>query len=348
MSRIRVLVIDDSAVVRKLISGIFEKADGIELAGTALDPFIAAEKIKVLHPDVITLDIEMPRMDGLTFLSKLMVSWPLPVIMVSSLTDAGTKATIKAMQSGAVDFVLKPSLDDGNDRWELFGRDLVEKIRIAARVHIARKQNKPEIPINPQAVKHSDGMRPSVSLIAIGASTGGTEVITRILCAMNTNVPGIVVTQHMPPKFTEAFAQRIDSMAAIRVKEAANGDRIYDGCAYIAPGGTQMLVRHDSCGFLIEVNDDPPVNRHKPSVDVLFNSVTQSAGSKSIGIILTGMGADGASGLLSMKESGAYTIAQDEQSSIVFGMPREAINMGAADKVMNIEEIVSCLKARIV
>jgi two-component system, chemotaxis family, protein-glutamate methylesterase/glutaminase len=345
MSKIRVLVIDDSAVVRKIISGIFEKAEGIELVGTAMDPFIAAEKIKVLRPDVLTLDIEMPRMDGLTFLSKLMISWPMPVIMVSSLTDTGAQATIRAMQAGAVDFVLKPSSDDGSERWENFGRELVEKIKVASRVSISRKQTISEIQVNPQT-KHVDGMRSSGSVIAIGASTGGTEVITKILCAMKTNIPGIVITQHMPPKFTDAFARRIDSMAEIKVKEAENGDRIFDGCAYIAPGGLQMLVHRNQSGFWIQVNDDPPVNRHKPSVDVLFNSVMQSAGSKAIGIILTGMGSDGASGLLEMKESGAFTIAQDEQSSIVFGMPREAIKIGAADKVMNIEEIIAYMHTK--
>jgi two-component system, chemotaxis family, protein-glutamate methylesterase/glutaminase len=344
MSKIKVLVIDDSAVVRKLISDILSKADGIELVGTALDPFIAAEKIKVLHPDVLTLDIEMPRMDGITFLSKLMLIKPLPTIMVSALTKTGAEATIRAMEAGAVDFVLKPSSDAGEDRWKMFGIDLAEKIRIAAGANISKRKrdNKTiENIVIPKKILSGESSR---KIIAIGASTGGTEVITKILCSLDEHSPGVVVTQHMPPNFTDAFARRIDSISKLNVKEAENGDRISDGCAYIAPGGLQMLVHRDTFGFRIEVNDDPPVNRHKPSVDVLFNSVSKCSGNEATGIILTGMGGDGASGLLAMKENGSRTIAQDEQSSIVFGMPREAIRMGAAIEVLNIEEIIDYIK----
>lgn len=343
MPKVRVLIIDDSAVVRKLISDILSKADGIEIVGTALDPYIAAEKIKVLHPDVITLDIEMPRMDGITFLSKLMLVKPVPAIMVSSLTMSGADATIKAMEAGAVDFVLKPSPDDGEDRWHSFGDDLVEKIKIAAKANISKKRlEKREVSIYQQktAVAGSSSRR----LIGIGASTGGTEVITKILCAMDEKTPGIVVTQHMPPKFTDAFARRIDSLSKLNVKEAADGDRVCDGSAYIAPGGMQMKVRRDTMGYIVEVDDSAPVNRHKPSVDVLFDSISKCAGEEATGIILTGMGGDGSAGLLSMREAGSYTIAQNEESSIVFGMPREAIKIGAACDVYGIEEIITYLK----
>jgi two-component system, chemotaxis family, protein-glutamate methylesterase/glutaminase len=344
MSKIKVLVIDDSAVVRKLISDVLSKAEGIELVGTALDPFIAAEKIKVLHPDVITLDIEMPRMDGITFLSKLMLIKPLPAIMVSALTKAGADATIRAMEAGAVDFVLKPSVEEGEDRWKTFGIDLAEKIRIAAGANITkRKSENKSIPSITAQKKPVTG-ESSNKIIAIGASTGGTEVITKILCSLDEHCPGVVITQHMPANFTDAFARRIDSISKLNVKEAENGDRVSDGCAYIAPGGLQMLVHRDNLGFRIEVNDDPPVNRHKPSVDVLFNSVSKCSGNEATGIILTGMGGDGASGLLAMKENGSRTIAQNEQSSIVFGMPREAIRMGAAVEVLNIEEIIDYIK----
>ena len=342
MSKVRVLIIDDSAVVRKMISEVLLREPKIEVVATALDPFIAAEKIKTLNPDVLTLDIEMPRMDGITFLSKLMIAHPMPVIMVSSHTDSGAEATIKAMEAGAVDFILKPVNTEDSGKWNVFGKDLSEKILVAAQANIRRKPG-PVFTVK-KGPEKIDSRNCSSSIIAIGASTGGTEVITEILCALDESTPGVVVTQHMPPKFTEAFASRIDSLAKIRVKEAAHGDRVYNGCGYIAPGGMQMVIRRDTVGFWIEVNDDPPVNRHKPSVDMLFNSLSRCAGDEALGIILTGMGGDGASGLRAMKESGSYTIAQDEKSSIVFGMPREAIRIGAACGVDNIEGIISRIK----
>lgn len=340
MSKIKLLVVDDSAVVRKYIKESLSPYKEIEIVGTALDPYIATEKIKNLHPDVLTLDIEMPRMDGLTFLSKLMLAHPLPVIMVSSLTDKGAKETIKAMENGAVDFVLKPDASEGQGVWKKFAETLAEKIIMAAKANIKKKTPVRKITPVLNQNKHSDKIHSS-QVIAIGASTGGTEVISKILTSIPKNMPGIVVTQHMPPKFTEAFANRLDSLAKICIKEAENGDRLYNGCAYIAPGGTQMLLQKDSRGYYVEVNDDPPMNRHKPSVDVLFNSVAKIADENALGIILTGMGNDGARGLLEMKESGAFTIAQDQDSCIVFGMPREAIKLGAADKIKNIEQIIN-------
>jgi two-component system chemotaxis response regulator CheB len=330
-----------------MISDILSKADGIEIVGTALDPFIAAEKIKVLHPDVITLDIEMPRMDGITFLSKLMMVKPVPAIMVSSLTMSGADATIRAMEAGAVDFVLKPSPEDGESRWRSFGDDLIEKIKIAAKANISvKRMEKREAAVSAPR-KPPSSVSSSSQLIAIGASTGGTEVITKILCSLDEKTPGIVVTQHMPPKFTDAFARRIDSLSKLNVKEAEDGDRVCDGCAYIAPGGMQMKVRRDTMGYVIVVDDSDPVNRHKPSVDVLFDSISRCSGDEAYGIILTGMGGDGSSGLLKMRDAGSYTIAQDEASSIVFGMPREAIRLGAACDVRNIEGIITFLRDEI-
>jgi two-component system chemotaxis response regulator CheB len=343
MKRVRVLVIDDSAVARKMITESLSSSDGIEVVGTALDPFIAAEKIKSLAPDVLTLDIEMPRMDGITFLSKLMIARPMPVIMVSAFTDKGATATMRAMEAGAVDFILKPGVEGGPAEWTTFGKDLTEKIKVAAEVHVRRKEGKPQ-PIIRQETKKLVNAQISPFVIAIGASTGGTEVITQILTSLEPGTPGIVITQHMPPKFTAAFAERIDGLSRIAVKEAEHGDRVLVGHAYIAPGGMQMLLRGDAEGYWLEVNNDPPVNRHKPSVDVLFSSVAEAAGVNAMGIILTGMGNDGAYGLKLMKDENCMTIAQNEQSSIVFGMPREAILNGAAQKVQGIEEIIESVK----
>ncbi len=366
MDRIRVLVVDDSAVMRKFLSDELSKSPRIEVVGTALDPYIAADKINKLRPDVLTLDIEMPRMDGLTFLSKLMIAGPMPVIMVSSFTERGARATIRALELGAMDFITKPSMDD-REGMSQFVESLTEKIFAASSAHVRRKpvaeEKKPPRPgppaqgplqtihiekkysadvilskKDPQAIRaHSE------KVIAIGASTGGTEVIDAILSALPPTLPGIVITQHMPEKFTEAFANRVNEKAEIAVKEAANGDRLYKGMAFVAPGGKHMLLHADAGGYRIEINDGPPVNRHKPSVDVLFRSVSQAAGKSAMGILCTGMGNDGAAGLLEMKDTGAMTVAQDEASSVVFGMPNEAIKLDAAQKVLNIKGIIELI-----
>ncbi len=351
MDKIKVLVVDDSAVMRKLLSDILNGSRDIEVVGTALDPIIAVDKIKKLQPDVLTLDIEMPRMDGLTFLSKLMIASPLPVIMVSSKTEYGAVETLKALEYGAVDFILKPSLEDESAAKE-FSDLLQEKIRMAANSK-SRKKILPKVQETPIPLmkKHSadvilqkkDPLKikaRSEKIIAIGASTGGTEVIDHILSSLKDDLPGIVITQHMPEKFTEAFANRVDAKSKLSVKEAKNGDRIYKGMAFIAPGGKHMLLRLDSSGYYIEINDGPPVNRHKPSVDVLFRSVSQCAGKYAIGIICTGMGNDGAAGLLEMKESGAFTIAQNEESSVVYGMPKEAVKLEAVQEETDVEGII--------
>ncbi len=349
MADIKLIIIDDSAVMRKFLSDIAESAPGITVAATAMDPIIAVNKIKTIQPDVITLDIEMPRMDGLTFLSKLMIANPIPVIMVSSLTEKGAKETMRALELGAVDFIAKPDLEN-EDSVKEFSLSLIEKIKGAKNSRVRRTQA-----VNLEVEKkftadiildkegHIKNKIRSEKLIAIGASTGGTEVIDEILSNLPDTLPGIVITQHMPEKFTLAFAERVNGKSKIYVKEAENGDRLYHGMAVIAPGGKHMLLNADSEGYWIEINEGPPVNRHKPSVDVLFRSVSQRAGKYALGIILTGMGNDGAAGLLEMKLSGSKTIAQNEASCIVYGMPKEAVKLGAADAEKDIKGIIESI-----
>lgn len=346
MNKISVMIIDDSAVMRKFLTDTIESDRRFEVVGTAMDPYIAANKIPKLKPDVITLDIEMPRMDGLTFLSKLMIANPLPVIMVSTLTEKGATATMKALELGALDFVTKPNIDNEASK-EAFKNDLLEKLagatssKITARapvnLEVAEKFSADVILKKADPVKnktHSD------RIIAIGASTGGTEVIDAILTGLPDNLPGIVITQHMPEKFTEAFANRVNSKSKLLVKEAEDGERLYSGMALIAPGGLHMLLRSDSKGYYVEINDGPPVNRHKPSVDVLYRSVVQSAGELCLGIICTGMGNDGAAGMKELRDAGARTIGQNESSCIVYGMPREAFRLGGIQKETDIEGII--------
>ncbi|MDA3900775.1 MAG: chemotaxis response regulator protein-glutamate methylesterase [Spirochaetes bacterium] len=344
MADIRVLCVDDSALIRKLMNERLNALEGITVIATAPDPFIAAEKIKNMNPDVVTLDIEMPRMDGLTFLEKLMKVKPLPVIMASSLTDKGAEQTIKAIQVGAFDFVLKPQPNSEEHSVDSFIMELAQKIRSAAKQSLQKKRFSTD---STAKSKSSVSGEASERIIAIGASTGGTEVIASLLTALPDKTPGIVITQHMPPKFTKAFADRIDSMALIHVKEAEDGEVLTNSTAYIAPGGTQMLIRRVRDHFRIVVNDDPPLNRHKPSVDVLFDSVADTGASGTLGIILTGMGADGADGMKRLHDAGCYTVAQDEASSVIFGMPNEAIKRGGVDKVANIEKIIEILQSSV-
>jgi two-component system chemotaxis response regulator CheB len=348
MKKIKVLIVDDSAVTRKFLTESLSRSRSIEVVATALDPFIAVNKIKKFDPDVLTLDVEMPRMDGLTFLSKLMVARPMPVIMVSSFTDAGARVTMKAFELGAVDFILKPAIDT-DAAWEEFSEELIARVlaasqsRVRARVPATAAQ---EILPDELAKYSADVIIPqkkgiqtkhhSEKVIAIGASTGGTEAIADIFRDLSEEAPGIVVVQHMPEMFTKAFADRINGIARPYVKEAEHGDRVYRGVALIAPGNRHMLLKADARGYYVEINDGLPVNRHKPSVDVLFRSIAQTVGKNAVGILLTGIGADG---LLEMKEAGAETIAQDEESSVVFGMPREAIRLNAARRVLGLKEI---------
>ncbi len=349
MDEIKLIIIDDSAVMRKFLSDIAQSDPEITVAATAMDPIIAVNKIKTIHPDVITLDIEMPRMDGLTFLSKLMISNPIPVIMVSTLTEKGAKETLKALELGAVDFIAKPDLENADSVKE-FSLSLIEKIKSAK---ISRVKRIKAINLDVEKkftadviLEKKDPVKNKIrseKLIAIGASTGGTEVIDEILSNLPDNLPGIVITQHMPEKFTLAFAERVNGKSKIYVKEAENGDRLYNGMAVIAPGGKHMLLNADSNGYWIEINEGLPVNRHKPSVDVLFRSVSQCAGKYALGIILTGMGNDGAEGLLEMKLAGSKTIAQNEATSIVYGMPKEAVKLGAVDSEKDIKGIIESI-----
>ncbi|MFP4037184.1 MAG: chemotaxis response regulator protein-glutamate methylesterase [Desulfobacteraceae bacterium] len=337
---IRVLVVDDSAIVRKVLSEELSREKGIEVIGTAPDPFIARDKIVRLKPDVITLDIEMPRMDGLTFLKKLMKYYPLPVIIVSSLTREGGKLAMEALSLGALEVISKPSASYSVGDMSV---QLAEKIRAVSSVNVRAKMDvvrEPEAgPIVSPEVKALSAT--TNKLIAIGASTGGTEAIKTVLMALPPNSPGTIVVQHMPAKFTTSFAERLDSLCSIRVKEAEDGDSVVNGQALIAPGNYHMLLRRSGARYYVQVKSGPMVHHQRPSVDVLFKSVADYAGANAVGIILTGMGSDGAEGLLKMKQAGSGTIAQDERTCVVFGMPKEAIKREAAEKVLSLNEIPS-------
>lgn len=350
--KIKVLIIDDSALMRKFLTDALSQSRDIEVVGAALDAAIAARKINSLSPDVITLDVEMPGVDGLTFLQKLMIANPIPAIMVSALTAKGTSAAVRALELGAFDVIGKPDFSKSDTAPE-FIRDLTEKIVAAGNARLPQKR-RPAVSLNVDEKYTADVIlskaekinqnKPTEKVIAIGASTGGTEVIDQILSSLPTGCPGIVITQHMPEKFTEAFANRVNTKSQLLVREAKNGDRLLTDVALVAPGGKHMLLKSDRNGYWVEINDGPPVNRHKPSVDVLFRSVSKYAADSAVGIICTGMGADGAAGLLEMKEAGAYTLAQNEESCVVFGMPKEAIKLGAANMVTDIEGIINYIK----
>jgi two-component system, chemotaxis family, protein-glutamate methylesterase/glutaminase len=340
--RIRVLVVDDSAVMRKILTDLLAQDPAIEIVGTAADAYIARDKIMRLRPDVLTLDVEMPRIDGLTFLEKLMRAHPMPVVMVSSLTPQGGEITLKALELGAVDFVLKP-YPDVVARMPDVIPEILEKVKTAAGVRLRAPERTPIGPARPAPTPAPWRPRLPVGggggVIAIGASTGGTEAIREVLAAMPADAPGIVIVQHMPERFTRVFAERCDKLCGVRVAEAQDGDRVLAGHALIAPGNHHMRLRRDGSGYVVRIDQKPPVNRHRPSVDVLFQSAADAAGPDAVGIILTGIGADGARGLLEMKRAGARTVAQDEASCVVFGMPREAILMGAADHVLPLTKI---------
>lgn len=350
--KVKVLIIDDSALMRKFLTDTLSQSSEIEILGTAIDASIAAKKINTLNPDVITLDIEMPGMDGLTFLHKLMIANPVPAIMVSSLTEKGSTAAIRALEIGAFDVIAKPQFDSRDSTSE-FSRELIEKV-VAAGNSKGRIKKKPAVAMKVEQKYTADVIlsksdfvnknKPTEKVVAIGASTGGTEVIDQILASLPNGCPGIVITQHMPEKFTEAFANRVNGKSNLLVKEARNGDRLLTDVALIAPGGKHMLLKSDRNGYWVEINEGPPVNRHRPSVDVLFRSVSKYAGDSAVGIICTGMGNDGAAGLLEMRQAGAYTVAQNEESCVVFGMPKEAIKLGAADMITDIDGIINYIR----
>lgn len=335
--KIKVLVVDDSAVVRKVFKEELSKERDIEVIGTAPDPYVARDKIVQLKPDVLTLDIEMPRMDGITFLRKLMVYYPLPVIIVSSLTRGGSKLAMEALSLGALEVLSKPSESYSVGEMSL---QLADKVRAVASVRVqARRGGTEEVPGKPiQAME-----RTTHKVIAIGASTGGTEALKTVLTTLPPNAPGLLVVQHMPAQFTTSFAERLNELSAMTVREAKDGDSLVNGLALIAPGNYHLLLRRSGARYSAEVKKGPLVHHQRPSVDVLFHSVAAHAGRNAVGVILTGMGADGAAGLLKMREAGARTVAQDEKSCIVFGMPREAIRVGAAEKVVPLDQVARTL-----
>lgn len=332
---IKVLIVDDSAVVRKILTDELSKHRDIEVVGTAVDPYVARDKIVKLRPDVITLDIEMPRMDGLTFLSKLMKHFPMPVVVVSSLTPENSDTALKALDLGAVEVFCKPgSAYSTKD----ISRDLARAVRAAASARVEPLSEK-----KPQVAKKAQigpiKFTTTHKIVAIGASTGGTRAIETVLSGLPVTTPGTVIAQHMPEAFTAGFAQRLNEICQMEVREARDNDHVIPGVALVAPGNRHMVLRRSGASYLVKIKNGPLVHYQRPSVDVLFRSVAKSAGKNAVGAILTGMGADGAKGLLEMKENGAYTIAQDEATSIVFGMPKEAIQIGAVDKVVPLPNI---------
>ncbi len=334
---IKVLIVDDSATARAVIKEILTKVPDIEVVGVAPDAYVARDKVVQLRPDVICLDVEMPRMDGITFLRKLMQHMPTPVVMVSSLTRQGAQVTLDALAAGAVDFVTKPHsyIYDGGAEIE---KELVEKVRTAARANISKRT---PITSSAKPVSFTALAETTQKVIAIGASTGGTEALKEVLTRMPQNCPGIVIVQHMPASFTGPFAARLDTLCSIDVKEAKSGDSVSIGQALIAPGDCHMVLRRSGARYYVETGGGEKVSGHKPSVDVLFNSVAKNAGANAVGAILTGMGADGAKGLLHMRNNGGRTIAQDEKSCVVFGMPKVAIELGGAERVVPLEHIPS-------
>ncbi len=336
MKKISVLVVDDSALIRKLLSEIINSQPDMHAVGAAADPLVAREMIRELNPDVLTLDVEMPRMDGLDFLERLMRLRPMPVVMVSTLTDKGSEATLRALELGAVDFVSKPKIDVVHGIQE-YAAEIADKIRTAA----AARPRPRAVPVGAAAPLPALANRivSTEKLIIVGASTGGTEAIKEILVQLPSDSPGILITQHMPEVFTKSFAARLDSLCRISVKEAEHGERVLPGHAYVAPGNWHLLLKRSGANYMTQLSDGEPVNRHRPSVDVLFRSAAEHAGRNAVGVILTGMGKDGAQGMLAMRQAGAHNFAQDEASCVVFGMPKEAIAAGGVDEVLPLRDI---------
>jgi two-component system chemotaxis response regulator CheB len=364
-ARIRVGVVDDSALVRSLLKALIEAQPDMTCVGTANDPYMAREMIRELDPDVITLDVEMPRMDGLDFLEKLMRLRPMPVVMVSTLTERGAETTLRALELGAVDFVAKPRIGVAQGLNEL-GDEIADKLRAAARARVRRRPAaSPEPPSAAprtagSGAVHVPGPAPLVKpvplawsrsstekVIAIGSSTGGTEALREVLTALPADCPAVLVTQHMPPGFTRSFADRLNTLCRMHVKEAEHGERVLPGHVYVAPGGRHMAVGRSGANYQIALDDGEPVNRHRPSVDVLFRSVAQHVGRNAIGVMLTGMGRDGADAMKAMRDAGAHNLAQDEASCVVYGMPREAVAAGAVHEVLALQRIAERLLAHL-
>ena len=351
MSKIKVLIVDDSALIRKVLTEILSADRDIEVVGAAADPFIARDKIKKLNPDVITLDVEMPKMDGITFLKNIMRLRPMPVIMISTLTEAGADVTLQALELGAVDFVAKPKMDVTAAIAD-YSEEIIGKVKAAAKVSsqvLAQRFEKiSTTSVKPKesadavikaAVGKKKFLNTTDKIIAIGSSTGGTEAVKDVLLGLPPNVAGIVVSQHIPGAFSGSFAQRLNEVTQLNVTEAKDGDQIRPGSVYIAPGDKHLMLKRSGAKYYCVLNDGPEVNRHKPSVDVMFRSVAQCAGPNAMGIMLTGMGADGAQGMLEMKQEGAFNVAQDEKSSVVWGMPGAAVKLGAVEKEVTLSKI---------
>lgn len=346
MKKIRILIVDDSAVIRQSLSYIFSTDAELEVIATASDPYIAAAKIAEDIPDVITLDIEMPRMDGLTFLRKIMSQHPIPIVIISSLTAKGSESAILAMEYGAVAVLKKPGLN--SDLKGEAARTIIDIVKGASRANVRRRGINAGIHATVSKIPYRESMAQTTDkVIAVGASTGGTEAILDFLKATPIDTNGIVIVQHMPEVFTRSFAERLNNICNITVKEAAHGDTVIRGRALIAPGNKHMQLKRSGARYYVELNDEPPVNRHRPSVDVLFKSVAKYAGKNAIGVIMTGMGGDGSAGMLEMHHAGAYTIAQDEASCVVFGMPKEAIKLGGVSKVLPLNLISNHVQAMI-
>ncbi len=360
MNKTKVVVVDDSALVRSLLTAIISRQPDMEIVGAASDPYVAREVIRTTNPDVVTLDVEMPRMDGLDFLEKIMRLRPLPVVMISTLTERGAEVTLKALELGAVDFVTKPKLGI-TEGLERAGAEIIEKIRIASRARVSRRA-----PAQATAAVgaahvlpggHAAGaskISPSTfsrasteKMIVIGASTGGTEALKSVLVKLPPDSPGVLVTQHMPAGFTRSFAQRLDGLCRIRVSEAVDGERVLPGHAYIAPGGRHMRVDRSGSNYVVRLDDTEPVNRHRPSVEVLFRSAAANVGPNAIGIMLTGMGRDGADAMKLMRDAGSYNYAQNEATCVVYGMPKEAVAAGAVDEVLPLDGIADAVLERL-
>lgn len=344
--KINVLIIDDSALIRAILTQIINDSPDMHAVGAASNPFQAREMIKTLNPDVLTLDVEMPEMDGLTFLDKLMRLRPMPVLMISSLTERGSEAALRALELGAVDFLPKPKLGISEGMRE-YAETITEKIRVA---YLAR--GKFRIQSTPTAREQLPALGIRIGstekIIAVGASTGGTEAIKEFLIRLPADAPGIVIAQHMPEAFTKSFAARLDGLCKITVKESEGNERVLPGHAYIAPGHSHLMLKRSGANYMTELSQTPPVNHHRPSVEVLFRSVAKNAGKNAIGVMLTGMGKDGAIGMLEMRQAGSYNFAQDEATCVVFGMPREAIAVGAVDEVVPIQDMAQKVLQRLI
>jgi two-component system, chemotaxis family, protein-glutamate methylesterase/glutaminase len=359
MSAIKVMIVDDSAVVRQVLSATLDEDAGIEVIATAPDPIFALEKMQKTWPDVIVLDVEMPRMDGVTFLKKVMSIRPTPVVICSTLTERGSETAMQVMAAGAIAIVTKPTTGLRQFLVES-SRELIQAIKAASKANLKRLgpsahpvtplANTPKLSADAilSAGSHNQAMAQTTeSIVAIGTSTGGTQALEVVLTALPRVCPGIVIVQHMPEKFTAAFAQRLNGLCQIEVKEAAHGDRVMAGRALIAPGGRHMLLKRSGAQYVVDIVDGPPVSRHRPSVDVLFRSAARFAGKNAVGIIMTGMGDDGAKGLKEMHDAGAWTVGQDEDSCVVYGMPKEAVKLGGVDKVLSLNEIPEAILGRI-